>query len=60
MARIRMTSKLVTLTSSEELQKEGEVYDMKVMHGTASGAPMPKGEVKAKVATKKRKVEDAA
>lgn len=41
-----MTSKLVTLTSSEELQKEGEVYDMKVMHGTASGAPMPKGEVK--------------
>lgn len=55
-----MTAKLVTLTSSEELQKEGEVYDMKVMHGSASGAPMPKGDVKAKVATKKRKVEDAA
>lgn len=60
MASIRMIAKLVMPTSSEVLQKEGEVFDMDVMHGSASGAPVLQGEVKAEVVTKKRKANEVA
>ena len=55
-----MTAKLVTTTSSEALQKKAEASNTKVMHGSASGSPIPQGEVKEKLVTKNRKVEDIA
>lgn len=60
MARIRMTAKLVTTTSSKALQKKAEASNTKVMHGSASGSPIPQGEVKEKLVTKNREVEDIA
>jgi hypothetical protein len=60
MAQIRMTAKLVTTTSSEVLQKKGEASNIKVMHGSASGTPIPQGEVKVKLVIKNRKARDIA
>jgi hypothetical protein len=49
MARIRMTTRLTTPTSSKALQKEGEASDTEVMHGSTNGAPKLQTKVKAKV-----------